>query len=310
MADFVQHHPAIRRPDESAHLGLDCRRDICALCSERIDCRVDSYSASCDRESDEMLIFDAAVVAKCGHRFHVRCIHLWLTEGDADNEWNQMSTLARTITPLLAYTIDLHDRLILHRGRPTGLNDAKEDFHRRSPHDTQKDDSYCDANECWCRKYACRSLQAARDSDDGLPGYNFTFTMRKPPPYQSPKINHLFQDARARTHHAGDDRLLRPGAWRPHDQARGYIYLPGVHHPAYTCSVLQKAKHVGVAGVGCYAKMLGVAGALARRRSSRDGTPRCFNLPAGVEADSPPDSISGWPFTQRATAWDPPNQNQ
>mmetsp|Transcript_22088 Transcript_22088/g.51347 ORF Transcript_22088/g.51347 Transcript_22088/m.51347 type:complete len:229 (+) Transcript_22088:565-1251(+) len=49
VADFVQHHPAIRRPDESAHLGLDCRRDICALCSERIDCSADSYSASCDR---------------------------------------------------------------------------------------------------------------------------------------------------------------------------------------------------------------------------------------------------------------------
>jgi len=189
MADFVQHHPAIRRPDESAHLGLDCRRDICALCSERIDCRVDSYSASCDRESDEMLIFDAAVVAKCGHRFHVRCIHLWLTEGDADNEWNQMSTLARTITPLLAYTIDLHDRLILHRGWPTGLNDVKEDFHRRFPHDTQKDDSYWDANTCWCKKNSDSSnpCQAVRDSDDGLPGYNFTFTMRKPPPYQSPR---------------------------------------------------------------------------------------------------------------------------
>mmetsp|Transcript_16201 Transcript_16201/g.40754 ORF Transcript_16201/g.40754 Transcript_16201/m.40754 type:complete len:266 (+) Transcript_16201:761-1558(+) len=261
-----------------------------------------------------MLIFDAAVVAKCGHRFHVRCIHLWLTEGDADNEWNQMSTLAQTTTPLLVYTIDLHDRLILHRGWPTGLNDVKEDFHRRFPHDTQKDDSYWDANTCWCKKNSDSSnpCQAVRDSDDGLPGYNFTFTMRKPPPYQSPKINHLFQDARARTHHAGDDRLPRPGARCPHDQARGYVHLPGVHHLAYTCSVLQKAEHVSVAGVGCYAEMLGVAGALARRRSSRtrDGTPRCFNLPAGAEAYSPPDSISGWPFTQRATAWDPPNQNQ
>jgi len=156
-----------------------------------------------------VLIFDAAVVAKCGHRFHVRCMHLWLTEGDADNEWNEMSTLARTTAPLLVYTIDLHDRLILHRGWPTGLNDVKEDFHRRFPHDTQKDDSYWHANAGWCKKYACGSLQATRDSDSGLPGYNFTYTMRKPTPYQSPEINHLFQDARERTTQAMIDYLVQ-----------------------------------------------------------------------------------------------------
>jgi hypothetical protein len=60
-------------------------------------------------------------------------MHLWLTEGDADNEWNQMTTLARTTTPFLVYTIDKLHRLILHRGWPKGLNDVKEDFHRRFP---------------------------------------------------------------------------------------------------------------------------------------------------------------------------------
>ncbi|KAJ1623458.1 hypothetical protein T492DRAFT_1148510 [Pavlovales sp. CCMP2436] len=133
VVDFVQRHPAIRRPDESAHLGLDCRGNICALCCERIDCRADSYS----------------------------------------------------------------------------LNDVKEDFYRRFPHGTQKDDSYWDANACWCKKYAYGSLQAARDSDCGLPSYNFTYTMRKPPPYRSPEINHLFQDARERTTQAMIDYLVQ-----------------------------------------------------------------------------------------------------
>ncbi|KAJ1629123.1 hypothetical protein T492DRAFT_873966 [Pavlovales sp. CCMP2436] len=185
MADFVQHHPAIRRPDESAHLGLDCRRDICALCSEPIDCRTESYSVDPPyvwRSGIE--VFDAAVVAKCGHRFHVRYMHRWLTEGDADNKWNQMSTLAQTTTPLLVYTIDLHDRLILHRGWPTGLDDVKEDFHRRFPHDTQKDDSYWDANTCWCKK----------NSDSSNP---------------CQAINHLFKDARERTTQAMIDYLVQ-----------------------------------------------------------------------------------------------------
>ncbi|KAJ1641123.1 hypothetical protein T492DRAFT_831578 [Pavlovales sp. CCMP2436] len=121
---------------------------------------------------------------------------------DANNEWNQMSTLAQTTTLLLVYTIDLYDRLIFHRCWPTGLDDVNEDFRRRFPHDSRKDDYYWDANTCWRKKYSSM-FQAARDSDGGLPGYNFTYTMRKPPPYQFPRDRPPIS-RRAQTHYAGD----------------------------------------------------------------------------------------------------------